>query len=183
MSLTRLTVCSLTLGLALFAVGCDSPAIDHTHADARGANPMYMPGTPGTAVPGAGASPIPASSSDCPLAFPKHQVCAEIVWDSQPTQGKNSPFTLHFWTMGQGTAAGPFVDPPHDVGVKLWMPDMGHGSSPVTVTHASPTDGGPDAGTFHAEAVYFIMPGKWEIHVQLLHGTEVHEEAIEVVRI
>lgn len=40
--------------------------------------------------------------------------------------------------------------------VTLWMPSMGHGSSPVKISELSP-------GVFLIEKVFFSMHGEWEI--------------------
>lgn len=47
-----------------------------------------------------------------------------------------------------------------NVAVKLWMPSMGHGSSPVKVEKIAP-------GLFKVTQVYFIMSGDWEIRIQI----------------
>ena len=38
----------------------------------------------------------------------------------------------------------------------LWMPSMGHGSSPTRVERL-------DTGTYRASEVFFVMPGEWEL--------------------
>ncbi|MBI3554828.1 MAG: FixH family protein, partial [Deltaproteobacteria bacterium] len=69
------------------------------------------------------------------------------------------------------------------VGVKLWMPAMGHGSSPVNVAHAVDQGGANVPGVFKATNVYFVMPGDWDVHVQLKNGSKVVEETVEKVTI
>jgi hypothetical protein len=63
------------------------------------------------------------------------------------------------------------IDPEGSPSVVLWMPSMGHGSSPVTVTRL-------DIGTYLANEVFFIMPGEWQIKFQLKRADEVIDEAI-----
>lgn len=53
----------------------------------------------------------------------------------------------------------------------LWMPSMGHGSSPTTVEQV-------DTGSFRAKNVFFIMPGEWEIKFQIKEGNTVQDEAV-----
>ena len=56
------------------------------------------------------------------------------------------------------------VDPNAQISVaKLWMPDMGHGSSPTRLVRAG------DACT-KVERVSFVMEGTWEIRVSLADG-------------
>ena len=52
--------------------------------------------------------------------------------------------------------------------MKLWMPDMGHGSFPVSITNVS-------AGVFEANEIFFTMPGYWDIHFEL------HDENNKIV--
>lgn len=54
---------------------------------------------------------------------------------------------------------------------KLYMPDMGHGSSPVTVTEL-----GPSAWQF--SDAYFIMPGLWQVILKLTLIDGSHDEVI-----
>jgi hypothetical protein len=58
-----------------------------------------------------------------------------------------------------------------NVEVELWMPSMGHGSSPVTVTKISDTH-------FLATEVFFIMPGPWEIRINWKDGTNVVDQTV-----
>ena len=43
--------------------------------------------------------------------------------------------------------------------VTLWMPDMGHGSTPTQVSQL-------DTGTYRASEVFFVMPGLRQIKCQ-----------------
>jgi hypothetical protein len=65
---------------------------------------------------------------------------------------------------------GQATDAPSDLAVQLWMPSMGHGSSPVRVTRT-------ELGSYSAAGIYFIMPGQWEVRIQLKTGREVTEQA------
>ena len=47
--------------------------------------------------------------------------------------------------------------------VKLWMPEHGHGSSPVVI-------GSPSEGCRHITKVNFTMRGLWEVRVELTDG-------------
>ena len=57
------------------------------------------------------------------------------------------------------------------VSVVLWMPSMGHGSTPTVVQRL-------DVGTYRASEVFFIMPGEWDLKFQLKTGSEVTDEAL-----
>jgi hypothetical protein len=60
-------------------------------------------------------------------------------------------------------------DIPTDFKIFLWMPSMGHGSSPVTINKIA-------TGIYDVTDVYFIMDGDWQIKVQLKNGTSILEE-------
>lgn len=51
----------------------------------------------------------------------------------------------------------------------LWMPSMGHGSTPTSVQRV-------DVGSYRATNVFFIMPGEWELKFQLKDANKVHDE-------
>lgn len=53
------------------------------------------------------------------------------------------------------------ISPEYKVFLKIWMPTMGHGSFPIKVTEVG-------EGIFEAREIFFIMPGYWDIHFQLL---------------
>jgi hypothetical protein len=60
-------------------------------------------------------------------------------------------------------------DLPSGFSVILWMPSMGHGSSPVTISRLG-------AGIYDISRVYFIMDGEWQVRVQLKDGASLLEE-------
>lgn len=114
----------------------------------------------------------------CPLAFPAAGLCASLEWARQPIESESGTFILRFWRAGEGDAiSGPFVDPNGRPFVKLWMPSMGHGSSPVQVAQVKDAQNAPVPGVFEATQVYFVMPGRWEIWVQLKQGSQILEQA------
>jgi hypothetical protein len=150
----HLTTRTLALGFA-FLTGCgQSPLLHHLNAsDVR---------------------PTSETPSDCPIAFDKEGLCAAIAWTKVPTDSENGSFTLTFWKKG---AAGDLTDPGDTVAVKLWMPAMGHGSSLVSVAPTLDSNGRAVTGSFNATGVYFIMPGAWEIWVQLKQGSQIIDQA------
>jgi hypothetical protein len=141
---------SLSFAL-LFLFGCGySPLMNHSNAD-------DLP-----------ARAIESLDANCPLAFPKSGFCAALTWNVGPSEEESS-FTLKFWKRVGGPQL--LVDPPHSVAVQLWMPDMGHGSSAVTVTKVAD-------GVFSATRVSFIMPGDWDIRIQLKDAAKVIEQTV-----
>lgn len=61
-----------------------------------------------------------------------------------------------------------------DLTVKLWMPEMGHDSSPVKITQLG-------VNKYKITEAYFIMPGNWEVRVAFKLEGIAHELHIPVV--
>lgn len=70
-----------------------------------------------------------------------------------PTVNAETAFMTHFTT-----DASVDVNLIQNVEVKLWMPDMGHGSYPVVVKQL-------DAVHYQVTEAYFIMSGLWQVIV------------------
>jgi hypothetical protein len=88
----------------------------------------------------------------------------DYFWEQMPTETDFGSFIFKTHRpAGMIDISGPTV--------MLWMPSMGHGSSPVTVERLS-------TGVYRASRVFFTMKGDWEIHVQSKDGGEVHDEAV-----
>lgn len=60
-----------------------------------------------------------------------------------------------------------------DLTLKLWMPDMGHGSSPVTLTAFG-------VNKYKVTQAFFIMPGTWEVRIAFKLEGVSHEINIPV---
>jgi hypothetical protein len=125
-------------------------------------------------------SAIQAQSQATVLDFPQAGLEAVLSPDAAPTSAAENKFTLKFFDSSSGATAdaGPYVDTLLAVNVLLWMPVMGHGSSPVTLSRTA-------AGVYEVTRAYFIMPGDWQIRVQLKNATtnSVIEEADISVKI
>jgi hypothetical protein len=105
------------------------------------------------------------SGQDCPLDFTKSGLCAKLTWDASPAGDQENSFTLHFYNKATGAAR----DVDNEVSVLLWMPAMGHGSSPVQITALG-------NGGYSATHVYFVMPGAWEVRVQIKKNHQLVEQ-------
>ena len=70
----------------------------------------------------------------------------QIEWLVEPNTATSSDFLLHF------------SQPQNEVKVSLWMPAMGHGSSPVQIEKL-------DTENYKVTSVWFIMPGDWDVRV------------------
>jgi len=152
--------------LSVSVMACDAPVLNHRYPD------------PNLKAQGHRASMNSEGNTSCPLSFPSAHLCASLTWDHSPTQEEDNPFKLRFWSADQGTESGPYVNPEKTVFAKLWMPSMGHGSSPIKLSPSRDSSGDVIPGIFEASQVYFIMGGAWEVRVQLRAGTRVDEESI-----
>jgi hypothetical protein len=117
-------------------------------------------------APGSADKPQEEEGSGYFLKFEKFGTKLNMKWESLPTEKATGSLLLQF------------QDLPEDLKpyVFLWMPSMGHGSTPIKIQTIS-TD------LFRAEKVFFVMPGEWEIHVQLKDLTGVVDEAIQKISI
>ncbi|MCC7441254.1 MAG: hypothetical protein IT285_06465 [Bdellovibrionales bacterium] len=161
---TNTTIASITFVLGLALTGClESPLLNHADAGALPPAPVAAP-------------------QGCAFRLQRLDLCASLTWVKQPTNDEAGAFTFRFWSAVDGTEHGPYVDPiaaapGSSVKVKLWMPSMGHGSSPVKVNAAVDAAGLPVVGVFEATEVFFVMGGAWEIWVEIKRGNQVVDRA------
>ena len=78
---------------------------------------------------------------------------------------------MRTWKNDSGTMNGPYQDLEKDLHVFLWMPSMGHGSSPVKIQKVAD-------GEYDVTNVNFIMGGKWDLRIQLKEGNQVVDEVV-----
>lgn len=109
---------------------------------------------------------------ECATKFTKSGHCILITWVKKPTETEKGEFTFRAFNF-EGEDNFPVkADLESTPDVLLWMPSMGHGSSPTVVT---PLGG----GLYRATDVFFIMPGEWQIKFQLKATDKtVSDEAI-----
>jgi hypothetical protein len=152
----------LIIGLTAFgSMGCFSPIL--THAE-----------SPNNARPESAHES--KSLADCDVIFKTQGLCASMDWVKYPNEGEVCAFTLRFWKVGQANASGPYLEPTFPVFVRLWMPSMGHGSSPVSISPSMDSNGLAIPGVYEVTQVFFVMRGQWEIQVQLKNKTQVVEQ-------
>jgi hypothetical protein len=150
--------------LSLLLFGCiESPLLNHAdaHSDGKALNQEN-----------------PLETETCAFHFPRSELCASLEWEKkQSAEGKGS-FIVRFWDSRTGSAKGPFISPSSEVRIELWMTSMGHGTWPKPAT--SPvldSDQLAIPGVFRTENVYFMMPGPWDIRLQLFEGENLFEQA------
>lgn len=108
------------------------------------ANPKYQP---------------PAAENSVQAAF-RSQAEVSLTWEQLPTETETGSFRFHTYRRNPLDGSKVLLDLGTRVSVRLWMPGMGHGSSPVTVERTGP-------GEYRAAEVFFLMRGEWEIHIQV----------------
>lgn len=84
---------------------------------------------------------------------------ASIKWIQGPVAYKESKFDL-VWN----DKNIPF-DPWFGFGLDLFMPAMGHGSSPVKIEEKLDGKGYPIPGQYSVTRVYFTMTGAWQLRL------------------
>ena len=139
---------SLVLVLFIFSFGC-GPAFDHkkeqTNKSSREEEKSNQK-----------VEEDQGRELDCSgetLNFDSKEIKTCLEWVEGPRVGEESPFRLNLDLSEGDTASLPELE------VKLWMPDHGHGSSPVEVVE--------EEQGFLVKKVYFIMPGFWEVHIAI----------------
>lgn len=116
------------------------------------------------------------SKATCDLHFIKSGLCLSIIWEKMPTDTEAGSFVFKSFKLNSYDSSQVLVDLAFLPKVLLWMPGMGHGSSPTVVQKL-------DTGTYLASKVYFVMPGDWEIKIQLLNGKTLEDEAVLTISI
>lgn len=97
--------------------------------------------------------------------------CVSIAWELMPTETEYGSFVFKTYRPNLADASPVPVDLAQDIAIVLWMPGMGHGSSPVKVERV-------DMGTYLATEVFFTMKGAWEIRVQLKNNAVLKDQAL-----
>lgn len=106
----------------------------------------------------------------CDLKLAVSGLCVELQWEVLPTEQDTGSFFLKFYHENAPDVA--VVPAVGTVAVQLWMPSMGHGSSPTKIEKL-PTD------IYRVYDVFFVMPGEWDIRIQLKDGKNVLDQVIQ----
>lgn len=134
------------------------------------AKPNYKEPTKPEAQSQKPQDPAGPPAPPCELFLPQQRFCVSFKWLTQPDTQTFGNFEFKFFAQERPDL---FISPSGgDVSVLLWMPSMGHGSSPVTVEKTAD-------GEYKASKVFFIMPGSWEIHIQIKNDKTVVDEVVK----
>jgi hypothetical protein len=99
------------------------------------------------------------------LSFARGSLHARLNWITQPQANRESVLAVQWMN--------PALHAPTEPGAfsaQLWMPSMGHGSSPVTIQRVTNEQGQPEVGAFRISRIFFVMEGDWEIRFTLTHA-------------
>lgn len=124
------------------------------------ANPKREPVTPPQSK---------AQGQACANTLNVEQLCATIAWENPPSTKASSSMYLMLQKME--TDYAPLADATGNLKVYLWMPSMGHGSSPTKIEKVAP-------GLYRISSLEFIMKGDWELRVEILVKDQSNKEIV-----
>jgi hypothetical protein len=102
------------------------------------------------------------------LSFTKLNMPFEITWQNGcPSLDNNCSFTISF---ANNTPDGAVFFS------ELWMPDMGHGSSPFDIIQTGPNE-------WQFSEVYFLMTGVWQLKLNMKLNDGSTDEVILTYRL
>lgn len=112
--------------------------------------------------------------TDCSIKWPSSGHCLSWYWQEPPVGKKLGVLIFKIYRLNKVDQTPVEIDGNGVPEVVLWMPSMGHGSTPTYTEWV-------DVGTYRTSRVFFVMPGRWEIRFQLREGDKIAEEVkIEV---
>lgn len=135
----------LSIFFVLFFLGCTQP--------------KYVKSSEPQALSSGSSGNSQKDSNYCPFAFSELGVCLDYKWQSSPNKNEYNSFLFKVYRLNRADQSPIPVDDLDHFQVVLWMPSMGHGSSPVAIEKL-------DTGTYRVSQVYFIMGGDWEIQIR-----------------
>jgi hypothetical protein len=149
-----------TLILSIFvstgALACGpSPLLNHTDGTAAAAENQVA------------GKPDPRNGVD--VSFGKIGLRGVGMWKQGPQTGAESVLEFHIVNPKTSEA----VELQGELQVDLWMPDMGHGSSPVEIEKSTTTP-----GVYTIKKMYFIMNGAWQVRLHIVQGGQVVDETV-----
>lgn len=108
---------------------------------------------------------------NCDLHFEKSQLCLTWYWEQKPTSREKGSLIFKTFRLNALDKTAVEVDLEKVPVLMLWMPSMGHGSSPTQTLRL-------DVGTYRSSQVFFVMPGEWDLRFQIKDGNQVIDEAV-----
>lgn len=135
------------------------------------AQPKYEVAREAVATGESGQGP----KADCSRQFRATGYCLSWAWEELPSSTKPGSLLFKIYRPNLFDRSPVELDFSPLPQLILWMPSMGHGSSPTTVTRL-------DVGTFRAANVFFVMPGEWDLRFQF-EESGAQDEAIVAITV
>lgn len=111
------------------------------------------------------------SKVNCDIQFSNSKYCLSWFWENKPTSTLRGSLVFKIYRLNAFDQTAIQLDSVELPQLILWMPSMGHGSTPTVIQRL-------DVGTYRASNVFFIMPGEWDLKFQIKSGSEVTDEAL-----
>ena len=134
------------------------------------------PKTESSAPAAAGPQSQEFFAADCSIHFQASGDCLSWRWEKAPTSSERGSLIFKIYRANVVDGTPVELDMATMPSVVLWMPSMGHGSSPASVQRL-------DVGTYRAFNLFFVMPGIWQIKFQVPQGDQVQDEVVVAVTI
>lgn len=92
--------------------------------------------------------------------FPNRNINFSINWIIKPSLEELSSFELRL---------AKELPTNQTLNAFIWMPEMGHGSSPIEISRINNNE-------FFMNEIAFIMPGLWVLHIEVLENNQVIDQ-------
>jgi hypothetical protein len=109
--------------------------------------------------------------SRCSVQWKVSGLCFDWFWVKKASSSESGVLVFKSYRLNVFDQTPIEVDLQSKPNVVLWMPSMGHGSTPTETSRM-------DQGTYQSKNVFFIMPGEWEMRFQIKNDTEVIDEVV-----
>ena len=117
---------------------------------------------------------IESLQADCDVYFEKLTACGKLTWSGTSVSTPGTQFQMNIVEFSDSSQIEKLAGA--SLKVILWMPSMGHGSSPTSVNKISDT-------SFDVSNVHFIMGGYWEIRFELYQGSTLIDKTMLALEI
>jgi hypothetical protein len=112
------------------------------------------------------------NKADCSITLSESKYCLSWHWEIKPTASQSGSLIFKIFRQNQFDQTPVELDVSQIPEVILWMPGMGHGSSPTQTTRL-------DVGTYRVSKVFFIMPGQWEIRFFINENDQLNSKHVD----
>ncbi len=105
------------------------------------------------------------------LSFKNNTLHIHATFLQEPVVGSEATLVLE----AKNPTTHQAIELNDQIEVTLWMPSMGHGSSPTKIERTVDSSGNRIPGTFNVRNAYFIMGGDWDVRVTLTDENGIKE--------